>query len=342
MVLHTINEESLTVTSTVGSGGSAIIYNFQQTSDGDIRPRDDQLYKKYQTPRNPESAIQLIGISDEFQGSSRDYARQHFAWPAQAVVNEEGRLTGVLIPTAPAGYVERLVTGTEKPRDLNFLIFQERSARIGIRPTSAWQKLGIMLSLARSFAFLEARGLVHEDPAAQNILWKVDPEPDIYLLDCDSIRKVADRPAEPLVTTVDWTDPRVLNGEVDRPDFSSNSYILALATARIFGDPSWTPSPTDDHTSIISGLSITPEIRKLIAQSITSVGLRPSVKDWLSALDTALKTANQSIPTDARVVPAFNEPTLGGPTWDSVEKAAIVMGVLTGVLAALLLVVFVI
>jgi hypothetical protein len=333
MVKQPINETELTLRSLLASGGSADIY--------DIQGYDGRLvYKRYISERPVAPILELIEIAERASEADREYINEHFAWPVDGVVNDDGVLSGVLIPGSPTEYIAHLTTGADRVRDLNYLLYEKRSARVGIAPVSIKDKLKVIRGLAGAFAFLQKQGLVHEDPSGQNVLWTVESEPGVYILDCDSIREEAVHLTDPLITTVNWTDPRVLSGEIERPDFQSNSYMLGLATVRIFGSPSWGSSSISGTR--IPELPIPPQLQRLAAQSLTTRRSRPSVNEWLNELNQAIDSASLDAPPPAPPVKPQDKPRVGGLSWQAKERIGIAIGFLAGAILALLLVVFVI
>jgi hypothetical protein len=333
MTPSVIHEDELTRRALLGAGGSATIYDVSGF-EGNL------LYKRY---RRPQATLieELIRIAREAGDGDRAFIEDHFAWPVASVINADGELIGVLIPKAPSIYWAHLTTGVDRLRDLNYLLYETRSAKVGVTPADAKDKLRIIRALAETFVFLQDCGLVHEDPSAQNILWSIDPEPTVFLLDCDSLRKEASVPDEPLVTTVDWTDPRILDGEIKRPDYQSSVYVLALTTVRAFGDPSWGPPLTEELDTALSDLQVPPQLKDIVKQSIVIHGSRPSLKRWLGTLDKVIDSFDQVTPPRPQEPKPSPEPRLGGLSYRSKEQIATIMGFLVGGIAALLLTVFV-
>src|SRR3954463_10275246 len=68
------------------------------------------------------------------------------------------------------------------------------------------------------------------DVSMRNLLWTVEPEPNVFLLDCDSMRLAGDSPAVPAAETVDWDDPAL---GTKTPNLSSDRYKLAMIVQRV-------------------------------------------------------------------------------------------------------------
>jgi hypothetical protein len=334
-----IHEDELTRRARLGEGGSATIYDVSEF-EGSL------TYKKYRRPRSAAGIERVIRIARQASGGDSAFIEAHFAWPVAAVISADGELAdgelvGVLIPKAPSIYWVHLTTGVDRVRDLNYLFYETRSAKVGVTPVDGRDKLRIIRGLAEAFIFLKRYGLVHEDPSAQNVLWSIDPEPTVYLLDCDSLREEISAPDEPLVTTLDWTDPRILDGEIARPDYQSAVYVLALTVARAFGSPSWRPPVTEKPDTALSDLQVPPQLREIVKQSIVSRGSRPSLELWLKVLNAAIESFDRVTSPRPQEPKPLPQPRLGGLSYRSKEQIATIIGFLVGGISALLLMVFV-
>jgi hypothetical protein len=310
-------------------GGSSTVFNV-------FGYEDRVLYKKYAIPRAETDLDRLVQLQRDLDNDSAAFLRRHFAWPLTVVIAGDGAVAGVLIPKADMAYRAQLSTNRVRVRDFNYLLYEARAAQIGVEPARTRQKLILIRVLVQVLMWLEDRCLVHEDLAAHNLLWTVWPQPSVLLLDCDSIRPADSRVAEPLLTTTDWTDPRVLSGEIPRPDQASTVYTVGLLVARVFGSPYWRPSATaDDSPSgrLLAGLLA------VLRESTRASTPRASLAQWTAALDEAIKgtpeDTSELAPTASAAPP---EPLRqGGLSYALKERLALAAGFALGAVAAIML-----
>ncbi len=326
--LSVLSEDQLILRALVGRGGTASVYEVHGYDGG-------MLFKKYDQPRDPAGMSQLIAIMSQSDADVQAVLRASLAWPDRMVTSEDGQLSGVLIPKARQAFVAHLTVGPPRLRDLNYLLYEERAARVGVVPLPLVKKLRIVTALARVLSLLQGLGLVYEDLAAQNVLWTTDPAPDVFLLDCDSLRKVDSQPGDALYTTADWTDPRVLSGQVRRPDHASVAYGLGLLLIRTLNSPTWHPST--DALEGIEGMQMVPTpLRKILAGSLRRQLPRPTLERWIEALDEAIDSA---LPTEVQTSPPrvalLRRATLGGWQFQTKARLAMTIGVLCGVAAGI-------
>jgi len=321
-----LSEDQLVVLRAVGRGGTATVHQIQGY-DGKL------LYKKYREPRDPAGAIRLIATANMSDPAVRNDIKSHLAWPVQLIGDGSGRLAGVLVPKAPGTFVASLRTGTKRLRDLNFLLFEERSERVGVDLVALPDKIRIVSSLVRILQLLQGLGLLYEDLAAQNVLWTLDPAPDVYLLDCDSLRRTEDVSPVPLFTTADWTDPRVLSGQISRPDLGSLSYALGLLVARLVLGPTWEPADGDAQAASI----LPTRLQKIMHAAIYSEYTRPPLDTWLDSLQQAVDQAADTRKRRRRGLRAWRRAQIRGWDEETKRRFATAIGILSGCAAAILI-----
>lgn len=322
-----IRERDLTVHGAGTPGGSSIVFPVFGFGD-------KVLYKKYASSR-PESGYDtLIEIPSGLDSAEADFVDEHFAWPLSVVTSNKDEVVGVLLPKAEPAYWAHLSTDKVRVRDFNYLLYEARSARVGVEPPTLHQKLDLIRSFAEVLAWLEGRGLVHEDLAAQNVLWRISPNPSVLLLDCDSIRPVLGKTSDPLYVTTDWSDPRVLTGRTQRPDTASMSYAVGLLTARVFVEPTWRPSLTDAPQRLDSELPA--DVSALLVDAVAASIPRPALGTWMRVLLEARQAASETVANAPAVAEVASRPELrrGGLSYAAKERFALAAGFLIGAAAA--------
>jgi hypothetical protein len=281
-----ITEAEVGLGGVLATGGSATVHTV-------LGQRKTLLYKRYGDSHHAAELDRLVDTHAKLTPKAAAFARTRLAWPV-AVVCDGDRVAGVLIVRAAQDFHVTLSASRTRVRDFNFLLYEKRAERLGVQRATDRQKVELLRDLVGVLAWLDERGLVHEDLAAHNLLWKLDP-PAVFVLDCDSLRLLAELSRQPLYTTVDWTDPRVLTRKVDRPDGASTSYVLGLLAARTLVSPYWHPGdplPPDRFPA-----ALTP----MVTRAHGSADDRPSLSEWDRALGGALAQTTGTVVEPASV-----------------------------------------
>lgn len=270
---------SLALGSEVGQGGQGRVVA--------ILDDPDRVVKIYHDPSLIDGgALQaLIDARRSIHVNGRDPS--HWAsWPLARVV-DSGRTVGFTMPIAPPSCV-RIIAGRPRPADLSFLAQQSRPMWGPVALPDTAERLEILSALAGSMAGLHRQGVVLGDVSFANILWRLDPLPGIFLLDCDGFRsesyhRSAGLPAPVAVDTPDWDDPLAVPGAPATAD--SDNYKLSVAVVRVLSR-SLTARPQ-------GGLPLLPDlpdaqgrrISDLLERTVTSPsGSRPPAAEWCRAL----------------------------------------------------------
>jgi serine/threonine protein kinase len=322
-------ETDLRLGNEFAEGGLSVIFELAETQRF--------LYKKYRNPAglNTERQLWLQWHARFFHlrpPAVQSYMLERFSWPVSSVYGASGSLVGEVIGRAPEQFLAKLFSGETRARDFSYLIFEDRARQAGITPIGLREKLTILREFAVSLAWLQSNQMVHEDLAPQNILWSANDGGSAFIIDCDSVAGVAEEPAKaPLALTPDWTDPRVVAGQIGRPDYASMSYALGLLIARTLGSPYWSPGDTD-RDLLTDGVPAA--LFKLLKVTISEGERRPSLSEWLEALDESIEQADPN--TLAPVKPPVAPPPLkkGGLSFATKERIAFAVGVALGGLGA--------
>jgi hypothetical protein len=315
-------------------GGSSIVYR--------LHGRLDVVYKKYTIQRAETDLARLIKLGNDLDTEDEAFVRRHLAWPRSVVTDGHGGVAGVLLARVPPAFEAALVTHRVRVRDLNYLIYEERAARAGVSPATRLQKLQLLDDVAAVLDWLHRHDLVHEDLAAQNVLWRLEGGAGVLLLDCDSLRPAQSGVDDPLLTSVDWTDPRILRGEEHRPDHASMIYGLGLLAARSLGEPSWRPARDGRNNMPVD--RVPAPLGQVVSASVRPDLPRPSVAQWREALAKTMEeldaTAALSTKVNPAAVPTAAPPPLAveGIGAGASSQLALVVGLVLGAIAAAVLI----
>ncbi|WP_431977369.1 hypothetical protein [Micromonospora haikouensis] len=322
-----VPERSIRTYGSGARGGSSTVF--------DVFGYDDTLlYKKYATPRSETNLDRLVAMYRGLDADAAAFVRHRYAWPLAVVAGGDATVAGVLIPRVAMTYRAHLSTKKVRVRDLNYLLYEARAARVGVEPASLREKLTLIRALVEALLWLESRGLVHEDLAAHNLVWTLRPAPTVLLLDCDSIRPARSPVDEPLYTSTDWTDPRVLTGDTPRPDHASTVYTVGLLAARVLSSPSWRPSDADGAPGgqVPAGLAV------VLSDSVRASLPRPSLSDWMSALDAVIAGMPEGGPELTATSVTSGEPLPRTSLTYAVKgRLAVAAGFVIGAVAAVVL-----
>lgn len=84
---------------------------------------------------------------------------------------------------------------------------ERRHVRVRMSIPNAQERLLLAYSLCRLLVLFERDGLLFVDLSPRNLLWTLTPQPEVFLLDCDStLFKDRLNPPRP-VRTLNWYDP---------------------------------------------------------------------------------------------------------------------------------------
>ncbi|MFD6697277.1 hypothetical protein [Micromonospora aurantiaca (nom. illeg.)] len=293
------------------------------------------LYKRYEITRAEMDLDRLVNLYRGLDETDAAAVRGRFAWPLAIVTGGDGTVAGVLVPRAGMTYQAHLSTKKVRPRDLNYLLYEARAARVGVEPASLREKLTLVRALVDALLWLAERDLVYEDLAAHNLLWTLHPEPSVLLLDCDSIRPVDSMTDDPLLTSTDWTDPRVLTGDIPRPDHASTVYAVGLIAARVLIAPAWRPSDINDTL----GGQVPTGLEAVLRESVRATTPRPRLGAWRTAVDEAIAAMTGDGPELVATETATSGESIPQTYWTYAVKGrlAVAAGFILGALAAVML-----
>jgi hypothetical protein len=186
------------------------------------------VFKRYFAPAkapSPEHLDRLISVGRNVlisQGRQPgDTPESSVNWPVDMATSSRG-VSGVLLPTIPQALFHEEFGNV---RTLDFLVMARA------KPPAAKGRVALLLRMAEILAFVNARKLVHGDINSKNLAWSVQPQPVMYLIDCDGMLPQHPPPTAG-VQAMGWTDPRLVERQIPAHDQYSDWYALALAMYR--------------------------------------------------------------------------------------------------------------
>lgn len=202
---------------------------------------------------------------------------ERLAWPAAVVADDQGR-TGFLMRLVPDDFfVTSDLTG-RKLAGFEFLLNGEGYLdRMGIAITDR-QRLQLLLDLSGTLAKLHRLGIVVGDLSPKNVLYRLEPEPGCFLIDCDAMR-LKGRDALSQRETPDWALPE---GE-ELATRAGDSHKFGLLAIRLLAGVQNTRDTGD-------AARVSTELGRLAEASLhDDPGLRPALSDWSRPLSRAIK-----------------------------------------------------
>jgi len=153
------------------------------------------------------------------------------------VLDGDENPVGVLIPAALPSFYIAPDSGADSAQhgrlqELQYLMLAKRADRLRVRRLDQTELLGFLERLAKVLGVFEKHNVVHGDLSMRNILWSFDAHNPCFILDCDGVTVDGIGAGLAPVTTPGWSDPRLMNRSITRPDLSSDWYALAAAIYR--------------------------------------------------------------------------------------------------------------
>jgi hypothetical protein len=274
-----VDEQTLTLGPELGNGGQGRVLRVE----GQGMPLAFKQYKMLGA--DPGALKMLVDLPAVLQPSERDQLHARTSWPLARVFSR-GQLRGFLMREIPGQFFGANVAGSMKLRELQFLVYPRKPAWGEIVPEAgvgAETRLQVASEFTRLFALLHGKGLVIGDVSMSNLLWagSADGAVEVFLIDCDGIRKLGLRPVLKQADTLDWEDrsqPRT------GPDLDTDRYKLALLVGRVLtigkdlrpGAPLQLVPDVPDRVAA--------RVRELWQHAAGPRGTRPDAVQWAMAL----------------------------------------------------------
>ncbi|MFD8014265.1 hypothetical protein [Streptomyces sp. NPDC058955] len=243
----------------------------------------DLLFKRYLEPQKADGSAlaALVALRLGLAPEERRRLDREAAWPL-CRVTDGGRVVGFLMRRAPASMTWRTAKGETRLTELQFLLREPKAATRTVRQPTPEERLALGVALAELVDRLHTMGLVVGDLSQANVLWSLDPEPSVHLIDCDGARITGHPPVLAQADTPDWQDPKAPPGTVS---VDSDRYKAALMLGRVLArDPYVTPErPLEVLPGVLDNRRLDAVLR-LWGRAGGAYGSRPGLGEWRTAL----------------------------------------------------------
>jgi len=231
----------------IGQGGFSKVFRVP----GYVLPGDPAAlaYKEFtvDVAAQGRSADSVVSFREMLSETGRNEIDRYTAWPRALVEDNEGNVTGLLMPLIPAEFftdMEDPMTGAIGPhlREMQWLIAsrqQRHEARINLPDVELPDRVALLAQLAYILARLHEHGWVFGDLSFRNVVFTLSP-PRIMVLDCDGAAALTDFQRRQSSTPM-WDPPECsFSGsfqgpapvQSERQDTVTDVYKLGLAVLR--------------------------------------------------------------------------------------------------------------
>jgi hypothetical protein len=264
----------------LGRGGQGKVFDVRNVLVEGVWRAALKLYAQDTLARLDAAALEkLVAFGRGLPAKDRHWLYDNFAWPV-SVVMKGSLVCGFLMRRVPADYYFDFRTQTQglrrMPSNVEFLLNpDEYVENAGIQVTDH-DRLRILEAVAVSLARLHDFDVKIGDLSPKNVLFRLQPYPSCFFIDCDSVRLGSETALEQVETT-DWQAPE---GE-PRATRETDSYKFGLLAIRLFARDQTTVDPTKIE-------AISPALGGLAIRSQNAdPALRPAPRQWVSDLKAA-------------------------------------------------------
>lgn len=275
--------DSLQLGAELGKGGQGTVRAIDEPHAGRY------VYKEYREPRDIDFDV-LSSFPDTLASLSpaqQVYVRSRTAWP-ELVVAAGGRPSGFVMARLRDDFFHLgAASGKRRLRDMQALFNGHEYVRkhygIDYRPAHPYQ---VLLDLAGLLTFLHERDIHVGDISPRNIAFRIDPQPEIHLIDCDAMT-IGGRTITRAVETPGWEVPARADGRREPLGTdASDTYKFGLIVLRIL------VGAQEPRTVDSLPFDAPHDIRLLLAQTLADdPGPRPPMSAWPPVLDRHARTA---------------------------------------------------
>ena len=268
--------EDLPLGEELGRGGQGVVNRVESG------PHAGLVLKMYiLSGSDPKALSRLVRAPASLSPAERERLFRVSSWPLSRVM-ANGRPVGVLMREVPATFFARTRSGASQLLGLKYLIYERKPLWGDIHPPDIVGRLELVKRYVSLFQLLHSRSLVVGDVSMNNLLWSVDgDEHDVFLLDCDGVRKVGEKPVLPQPETPDWDDPKM---PVTGLDLDTDRYKLALLVGRVLSQGA--AVRPGQRLELLPGLpeKVAQAVERRFAGADGPYGTRPDPWQWGIAL----------------------------------------------------------
>lgn len=283
----TINRASLGVNKSnqIGKGGFGIVY---RVSVNQLARYGRLVYKEYKSSVmhqiKPEILQKFVDFFERYGTKQQQWLLEKTAWPFESVQNG-GQFSGYLMPEIPDSFYVSLRVGKSSkrvPATMEQLCQSTTAlAKRGITISPA-QQLALLADFATILVLFHNAGIIIGDLSPKNVLFTLNPQPAVFLVDCDSFiihGKYAVEPAE----TPGFEVPRGQRPTTPQSDIYKFSLLALRVLAQDLGVSSGRSLPK----------TVDPALKRVIQRGISKTSnVRPTAKEFRDALIAAARTAS--------------------------------------------------
>lgn len=152
--------------------------------------------------------------------------------------------------------------------------------------------------------------IIYGDVSSLNVIYRLVPEPGVFLIDCDAVRINSNGPVVPQLHSPDWDPPECLGGPYRNiQSKTTDRYKLGLFILRCLS-PGIDSSQLRDPESAVGALDETG--MDLLRRSLSTVpGNRPTATTWYKHFRDPTSTAGRAAGRAAVSVPGATRSTPG-------------------------------
>jgi hypothetical protein len=229
----------------IGRGASGVVYQLRGARVPGLA--GDLAYKEYRAGGAVASVsglVRIIQAVEQLQAEQRRFVEHMTVWPLRVVVDDGGDAAGILMRLIPGRFFEdmRLPSGGRAriTREVQHLIVAPELSRRHEIDVPAADDAETRLRLCERLSFLlsilHGGDLVYGDLSARNILYALDPEPAVLLVDCDAARRHGSAAVNKQANSPDWDPPETVRAsQLGHPlpqTQDTDRYKLALFVLR--------------------------------------------------------------------------------------------------------------
>lgn len=272
-----IDERGLKLGRKLGGGGQGTVIEL-------VGPYAGLVFKRYHKPDADVAALkQLVDMPAALPPPERDRLHKQTAWPLARVMNGSAAVGCVMqrIPDRFRGRAGLRPINRPVNRELQYLLYEPRPMWGDVSSPAAESRLELAREIASLMRFLHSHLLIAGDISMNNLLWAPGPPAEIFLIDCDGIRRLGGRPVHRQAETPDWEDPQKTAAELD---LDNDRYKCALLIGRVLSRMPYVHP--GEPLPLLPGVpdSVAHRVQALWQQAGRGRGCRPHANNWLLAL----------------------------------------------------------